>query len=195
MTGTCTIRLISMASIYWWPLSNFISNFANYTSYPSRTCIIRLASKAFTLQCTQSLLSDFDWYIAYFQTNKSGLAPSEPRWLPSIDAHRHGWVILSRISLTLNHILVLSDLPRRLSCSDEQSHGWVILSRISLTLNHILVLSDLPRRLSCSDEQSHGWVILTRISLILNHILVLSDFHGLVNKVTVEWFYLVFRSH
>ena len=74
-------------------------------------------------------LSGFDSYFTYYPIDMAGTSPSDsPRRLPSFDAHRHGWVILTRISLTciLRHIVGLA------SRSDEHSHGWVILTHMSL---------------------------------------------------------------
>ena len=116
------------------------------------------------------------------------------RCLPPIDDHRPGWVILSRISLILRHIIVYrtclegvhalmdkvtlgdsyfapSDLPVWYPPIDDHHRGWVMLPRISLILRHILVglaSSGLHRRRSSSVEQIHGWVTLTRISLIIH---------------------------
>ena len=127
----CFHLLMTTVTVGWF-------YFANTTSYPNRTCIIWLTSKAFTLWWKKSRLSDFESDYSNFPIDMAGtytmglISMASTYWSPS--SLLRDFTSHFRI---LRHILVRllsSDFSRSLTRSGEQSDGWNILTQNSLIM-------------------------------------------------------------
>ena len=139
-------------------------------SYSSRTCIVGLASKAFTFWWTKAQLSEFDSYVTYYPTDMAGTAPSDTSM-----ASIHCWPSYR-----------LSEFTSYFAYMYITSYRWTCLKRIHALMNTVTVEwfwlvchlwpgpapSDSHRWLPSIDDNRHGWVSLPRISMILRKILV-----------------------